>query len=907
MLPPKIPYNETNRQNALESYNILDSLEEGEYDEIVNLAAQISGKKIALISFVDNDRQWIKAKVGLEADQTNRSISFCGHAINTPDVPFIINDTQNDERFIDNPLVTGDPNIRFYAGFPLKDEQGFGLGTLCVIDDNEGSLSEEQISGLNTLSKNVVHLLTLRRNTHLLERKMHEDSEYFAELKVEANFAKGNPNPVLRLNADLSIDKHNDATREFFLNDFGCRNSAFTDEDFLNSLQKFLKSEEQHCFLEFSRNGRDYEMSAVKIDNGQFINIYANDASRWVRASQIEANFAKANPNPVLRLNADLSIDKHNDATREFFLNDFCCKNSAFTDEEFLYSLHQFAQGDEQRCFLEFSRNGRDYEMSAVKIDGGQYINIYANDASRWVRKSQDVQNFFENVFSHFPIDIAIMNEKHEYVFINNSAVRDEKLRSFLIGKTDFDYFKLKNKPDDVAKMRHKHFLKTKEGQKTVYWEEKLPQNNGADKIIRRQFSPIQVGSEAVTYYAGYGIDITELKLIQSELTEQLESMHILSEMGASFVGVDKQNFGKIVRDNLKAISSYFKASRAYFFKYDFTQGKMILQEQFSRSRGIMMNEIPLDILPSWRLNPHLNGEPVFVEDISKIKETVYRKHLESFGIKSSYTFPCMSNNNCVGFVGIHFTQSRQIPTDKELLLLNLFTQILSTANMSVETMNRLEIKNEEITGLNKDLELRIAEKEIMLREIHHRVKNNLQVITSILAIQSSGLQEIEKGPFNEAINRVRSMALIHKKMYQNDTFNFDLNDYLRSLLNDIVGAYNYSWNIELDLNIQIDKIGENEIVPISLIFNELISNSLKHAFKNQDSGKIEISALQDETSRDVTIIYSDNGEWVDSAKPSFGLKLIQIMTGQLKGTFERKNTDGKTIFEFTLKDLSGQ
>ena len=143
--------------------------------------------------------------------------------------------------------------------------------------------------------------------------------------------------------------------------------------------------------------------------------------------------------------------------------------------------------------------------------------------------------------------------------------------------------------------------------------------------------------------------------------------------------------------------------------------------------------------------------------------------------------------------------------------------------------------------------------------------------------------------------------------MYQNDTFNFDLNDYLRSLLNDIVGAYNYSWNIELDLNIQIDKIGENEIVPISLIFNELISNSLKHAFKNQDSGKIEISALQDETSRDVTIIYSDSGEWVDSAKPSFGLKLIQIMTGQLKGTFERKNTDGKTVFEFTLKDLSGQ
>ena len=208
MLPPKIPYNETNRQKALESYNILDSLEEAEYDEIVNLAAQISGKKIALISFVDNDRQWFKAKVGLEADQTNRSISFCGHAINTPNDVFIVKDAQNDERFKDNPLVSGDPNIRFYAGFPLKDEAGFGLGTLCVIDDDKGSLSEEQITGLKTLSRSIIHLLTLRKNSKLLEDKIHEDNLYFAELKVEANFAKEDPNPVLRLNADLTIDKH---------------------------------------------------------------------------------------------------------------------------------------------------------------------------------------------------------------------------------------------------------------------------------------------------------------------------------------------------------------------------------------------------------------------------------------------------------------------------------------------------------------------------------------------------------------------------------------------------------------------------------------------------------------------------------------------------------------------------
>ena len=112
---PKIPDNESNRIKALQSYQILDTLDEEDYNDITTLAAEICQTPISVISFVDSNRQWFKSAVGLNAKETSRDISFCGHAINNQTDVFIIEDARNDWRFNDNPLVTGDPNIVFYV------------------------------------------------------------------------------------------------------------------------------------------------------------------------------------------------------------------------------------------------------------------------------------------------------------------------------------------------------------------------------------------------------------------------------------------------------------------------------------------------------------------------------------------------------------------------------------------------------------------------------------------------------------------------------------------------------------------------------------------------------------------------------------------------------------------------
>ena len=154
---------EAGRIEALLQYRILDTQSEQEFDDITRLASFICGTPMAVMTLVDTDRQWFKSKVGLEASETPRSIGFCNHAIQQPD-PMIVPDATLDPRFVNNPLVTSDPNIRFYAGIPLINHEGYGLGALCVLDDIPRQLAPQQIEALNILGCQVMKQLEWRRN-----------------------------------------------------------------------------------------------------------------------------------------------------------------------------------------------------------------------------------------------------------------------------------------------------------------------------------------------------------------------------------------------------------------------------------------------------------------------------------------------------------------------------------------------------------------------------------------------------------------------------------------------------------------------------------------------------------------------------------------------------------------------
>ena len=179
-----LPDNEDARLQALRDYEILDTAAEAEFDDFTTLAAHICGTPIALISLIDADRQWFKSRVGVDAHETPRDVAFCAHAIQRPGV-FMVPDAQADARFADNPFVTGETEVRFYAGAPLLTDGGHALGTLCVIDHVPRTLTVEQESALQALARQVIARLDLRR--HLTERQKAEQEIY--DLHAELSLA----------------------------------------------------------------------------------------------------------------------------------------------------------------------------------------------------------------------------------------------------------------------------------------------------------------------------------------------------------------------------------------------------------------------------------------------------------------------------------------------------------------------------------------------------------------------------------------------------------------------------------------------------------------------------------------------------------------------------------------------
>ncbi|WP_405202225.1 ATP-binding protein [Dokdonia sp. LLG6352-1] len=170
MIAPDIPQNEKQRMLSLLSLGLLDTEQEDDFDYITKLAAYICKTPVALVTLVDEDRQWFKSKVGMALCETSRESSFCAHAILTPDEILEIPDATKDIRFIDNPLTKMDDPVIFYAGVPLRTTDGMTMGSLCVIDHKPNKLSNEQRTALITLAKQVERLFELRLVNNQLEQ-----------------------------------------------------------------------------------------------------------------------------------------------------------------------------------------------------------------------------------------------------------------------------------------------------------------------------------------------------------------------------------------------------------------------------------------------------------------------------------------------------------------------------------------------------------------------------------------------------------------------------------------------------------------------------------------------------------------------------------------------------------------
>lgn len=223
-----LPANEQQRIAALRKYDILDTEPEGAFDSMVELASYICQTPIAAISLVDEKRQWFKAITGLNAKETSRDVAFCAHAI-LQDGIMVVPDAKKDERFFDNPLVSGAPDIRFYAGVPLVTSQGYSLGTLCVIDTVARELTESQLVAIKVLANNIMAHLDL----HLSHKQIRQ---YVADLQLAATIFDSSSEAMIVTDLDNNIITVNPAFTA---------TTGYTMEDVRGKNPKLLQSGKQ--------------------------------------------------------------------------------------------------------------------------------------------------------------------------------------------------------------------------------------------------------------------------------------------------------------------------------------------------------------------------------------------------------------------------------------------------------------------------------------------------------------------------------------------------------------------------------------------------------------------------------------------------------------------------------------
>ena len=183
---PPSPKSESGRLAALDRYAILDTEPEQTFDDIVILAAHVCDTPMAMLSLVDENRQWFKSRVGVQVQETPRDASICAHAIQQRDL-FVVPDTLQDARFQHNPLVVNEPRIRFYAGAPLVNEDGYALGTVCVVDRQPRELTEDQKQALKSLARLALGQMELRQNLQLLKEALSDRTreEHARELELK--------------------------------------------------------------------------------------------------------------------------------------------------------------------------------------------------------------------------------------------------------------------------------------------------------------------------------------------------------------------------------------------------------------------------------------------------------------------------------------------------------------------------------------------------------------------------------------------------------------------------------------------------------------------------------------------------------------------------------------------------
>ena len=899
--------------------NLFDPETEPAFNEIVQLAAQICEAPFALISLVSNDRVSFKACHGISSKDMPQDRTLCEYVRAEGGRMLVVPDTTQDERFANLPCVTGESTIRFYAGAPLIAPDNHVLGTICVLDRKPHNLRPEQITALRTLSRQVVTQLELRHAV-LLRKKETEQLALMGQALnastdgIVITDARLPDNPLIMANPAF------ERITGYSIAESMGRNCRFLQKDdhdqpALNAIRAAIRKH-QSCravLRNYRKDGRPFwnELHIAPVRNAQ------GETTHYIG---IQSDItARKEADDALR-QRDAILEGVNFAA-ETLLNE---PNLANSLPIVLEQIGEVTGSDHVCLWYELSTSEQTIQLIPAKIWSNPNLPL-ANQAM--------LRTMTWDTANGWPDTEQLRQGRGLQHSTTNSSKDEQSFMQFL------DISSFLCLPIQTNSGEFWGALSLGSARRTTPWGfVEIEALRSATRVLGSVIHDRETSAALRTSEERFRSVVTNLKevVFQTDAAglwtflnpawHEITNFTVEESIGKAFLNYvhpdDRERNNRLFTPLLERKKEYCRHEVRYLTK----NGGFRWIEVFARlvlnaDNRIMctagtLNDITMRKQAEQALQKQRVAIEAAIDGVALLDDAGYCTYLNQTQVEMlGYRHP----EELVGKKWSDMYSRQEIQRFKNEARPKLtktgkwrgtVTAIRRDGSTFAEEISLTHIEGGGLVCVCRDITDRIAaeqfvlrslqEKEVMLKEIHHRVKNNMQIVSSLLSLQLEHLHdENARTMFIESQNRIASMALVHEKLYQsNDLAQIDFTDYLRDLTENLVSMLGaQARNIAFQLKSSGVSLGIDTAIPCGLIINELVSNAYKHGFPHGGPGQVTLffERLPDGRLRlEVTDTGRGIGADVDLKKTrSLGMQLVNTLVRQLRGTIEVRRENG--------------